>query len=371
MPAKRRQRAKVRGKVTRSKDLSSEDMDSQDQLNEITNRLAKKQLKSSTDTEVEHQEQKENHGKRLQGDGYDADFETSEFSTASAGSDMDYQTQPSKPTDSFRSVLSPSQGSSGKRKGNKQGNLQKQVVMRQSQQMGQNRSKSSNSSRNQQTQSRRQSKRKTRSTDSSKGPSEYSSMASSSLLKSPEMMFSLPNGSDSSTPLSGGPDSKAEMNDSCFGFEGLLSPPQQQPLPFSPVLPESPTYMVDSLATSPTLNRKEEVEEDEVDVQDAPLSPSPSDNLVLRLSPSPERAIPESSSMYSSMDSKSHASSRGGQKRKVDVKLTSLIHKEDEKVPPKKTVKRRKTQKKKEEDAWTMKMSTEFDDIDMFELTVE
>ncbi|XP_800071.2 uncharacterized protein LOC580082 [Strongylocentrotus purpuratus] len=370
MPAKRRQRGnKVRAKGTRAKDLSSEDMDSQDQLNEITNRLAKKQLKSSTDTEVE----KENHGKRLGGDGYDADFETSEFDTTSAGSDMDCQTQPSKPSDSFRGVLSPSQGSSGKRKGNIQGSLQKQVVMRQSRQAPtRNSIRSSRSSQSQQsiqTQGRRQSRRKTRSTDSSGGPSRYSSMASSSLLKSPEMMFSLPNGSDSSTPLSGGVDSKSEANDSCFGFEVLLSPPQQ--LPISPVLPESLSYVADSLASSPPLGgHRKEVEEEE-DVQDTPPSPSPSDNLVLRLSPSPQRAVPESSSMYSSMDSKSYTTSRGSQKRKVDVKLMGLIHKEDEKAPPKKTVKRRKTQKKKEEDAWTMKMSTEFDDIDMFELTVE
>ena len=203
-------------------------------------------------------------------------------------------------------------------------------------------SRSSQSQQSNQTQERRQSRRKTRSTDSS-GPSRYSSMASSSLLKSPEMMFSLPNGSDSSTPLSGGVESKSEANDSCFGFEVLLSPPQQQPLPISPVLPESPSYAADSLASSPPLGgHRKEVE----DVQDTPPSPSPSDNLVLRLSPSPQRAVPESSSMYSSMDSKPYTTSRGSQKRKVDVKLMGLIHKDDEKVPPKKTVKRRKTQKK-------------------------
>lgn len=230
------------------------------------------------------------------------------------------------------------------------GSLQKQVVMRQSRQAPtRNSIRSSRSSQSQQsiqTQGRRQSRRKTRSTDSSGGPSRYSSMASSSLLKSPEMMFSLPNGSDSSTPLSGGVESKSEANDSCFGFEVLLSPPQQQELPISPVLPESPSYVADSLASSPPLGgHRKEGEEEDVQ-EDTPPSPSPSDNLVLRLSPSPQRTVPESSSMYSSMDSKSYTTSRGSQKRKVDVKLMGLIHKEDEKLPPKKTVKRRKTQKK-------------------------
>ncbi|XP_071491861.1 uncharacterized protein [Diadema antillarum] len=382
MPTKRRQKGKVRGKQSRSKDVSSEDMDSHPsctsqkslkQLSDITDKLAKKRLKSSTDTEVEQHEQKENF-KRHGCDGYDADFETSEFDATSAGSDMDCQSQPhlSKVADP-RSVLSAHPSNNKKEKSTGKGKLQKAALLKRSRkalvQDTLQCSPAPHCQKDVKMRGHRKMKRDTASLDSVGQPAIPANTAA--LLTSPEMMhlFPNPNGSDSSTPLSGIADSKSDANDSCFGFEGLLSP--QPALPFSPVLPDSPSFPAEKGETFASKAR--------LDIEDQSPSPSPSPDLVLRLSPSPEPPSPDHdtrssmSTMYSSVASMSASMqpSRVSHKRRLDIDLTGLVPKDDEEGPPKKASKKRKPQKKKEEEAWALKMSTEFDDIEMFELTVE
>ncbi|XP_033102719.1 uncharacterized protein LOC117105638 isoform X2 [Anneissia japonica] len=133
--------------------------------------------------------------------------------------------------------------------------------------------------------------------------------------------------SDTSTPASV-KSSKLQLDDSCFGFENIISP---EPLLISPVNRVSPTSNVSS---SFECTSKE---------------------------PSFQRSSVDASSLLGSM------ASRPRKKRPLDNDTNRLS---DHNQQPKK-IKRPKSKLKKDSVNWEAMMSAEFEDVEMHELTIE
>ncbi|XP_072032505.1 uncharacterized protein [Amphiura filiformis] len=347
MPPRRRGggRVKAKSKTSREREArvkessSAEDTDG-NSAKEIVQRLARKYLlKSSTDTT--DSEQKENiRGHRQASDPYDGDLETDGGVTTT--SDMECQTDESSLMDDL-DVLSPS------RKTNKQANVTKTASQRRKRGQQTSAPRRTRQQKKVSTYEKQKntSKRKSDVDQASRGSQTDSECEPQSLKKTKltpvqqcdsgfhisPLTFGRPvprlpkmNASDTSTPSSVvGP--QRSLDDSCFGFDHIMSP---QGLPFSPVESVSP--------------------------EDGGHRPG--------------------SSMSSCMSSFAGSSIMSPPKRKYEnVSLSGLIPSEtDQKeMPAAKKPKKKKMPVKavKNNEEWASKMSAEFDDIDMYELTIE
>ncbi|XP_071786842.1 uncharacterized protein [Asterias amurensis] len=339
MPPKRRGRVRGKGKQKscKSKESSSEEME-RCTAEDIVTRLAKKYLlKSSTDTE--HSDQKENNrlAQRVV-DPYDADLETSEVDTAASvdtASDMECLD-----AQGITQVLSPSRRVNASTTSSNKGKALKSNTGALNPSHGTTKERLSKPEMT--TRLRRTSRKSSTSTTpqyASKGSSDDTAKDEPSLRSDSGMFVSpftnvhrrfLPkmNASDTSTPTSMVGDVRSDLNDSCFGFDSLVTPDPLAPIsPVDHVLP--PNHQPISRSS----------------LGDVSVAADNSKLDSYTVSPPVKRKVSAS------------------------LDLTSLVSDQQ----PAKRLRRKKQDPAVAiaEKDWAMKMAEQFEDIEMHELTIE